>query len=194
MITFFLLYILIVTVQVRISMLFNFYMNISVAINDLDVLLQDIYFQFLLFINNIYFCFCLFLLFFLIAYIFLYFFVLYFTVYPCYFVTISNRERTKMQVKRIGSLEKANSSKKKKKQPEIIKTINPYSQAIVISRKSLGGKTTKMQPAAEVRTARGQNTWIRGKLARPLEDLKVVEVASWSLQGTSRCTGLEGQR
>ncbi len=115
MITFFLLYILIVTVQVRISMLFNFYMNISVAINDLDVLLQDIYFQFLLFINNIYFCFCLFLLFFLIAYIFLYFFVLYFTVYPCYFVTISNRERTKMQVKRIGSLEKANSSKKKTK-------------------------------------------------------------------------------
>lgn len=69
--------------------------------------------QVLLFINNIYFCFCLFLLFFLIEYFFKYFFVLYFTVYPCDFVTIKNRERTKMQVKSICSLEKANSAKKK---------------------------------------------------------------------------------
>lgn len=60
-----------------------------------------------------------------------------------------------MQVKRIGSLEKANSAKNKIKKI-IIKTIKLYSQAIVISRKSLGGKTTKVQPAAEVRTARGQ--------------------------------------
>lgn len=64
---------------------------------------------------------------------------------------------------------------KKKKQPEIIKTLNRYSQATVIGRKNLGGKTTKMQAAAEVRTARGQKHLDK---SRPLEDLKVVEVAS----------------